>query len=99
MQIWSIDSQVPANLKGTANLILGSHAFRRTRGTLQALHNLYSALPSGGFVLLNELVGPMRTCLWGLAQASKCDDEDIITLKDWKVALKLSGFVEVMTLR
>ena len=98
MQTWDVASLAPASVQGKVNLILGSHALRQNSSIGQALQNLHSALLPGGFLLLNELLGPMRTCLWGLQEVDG-HENDLTTVEGWKQALAQAGFTEVTTLR
>lgn len=87
-------------MRGSVNLILGSHAFRRVQKTRAVMQNLSSALAPGGFLLLNELVGPLGACLWGLQSPAESPCGSLgWSSESWKEALESVGFAEVSTIR
>ena len=99
LQIWDLTSEAPESLRGSVNVILGSHAMRRISNIRQALQNIHSALAEGGFLLLNELTGAFSTSLWGLGDRAAETSESLgWSVANWKETLEEAGFAEVTTL-
>lgn len=99
LQIWDLANEAPECIRGSVNVILGSHAMRGVINMRLALRNLHSALAEGGFLLLNELTSTFSTCLWGL-QATAAEPSESLgwSVASWREALQEAGFAEVTTL-
>lgn len=98
IQAWDLNEAAPPSLSEPFNLILAHHALHSVKDLPATMTHISKMLAPGGFLLINELAGPIASCLWSISSKAV---EGVVqrSVDDWRAAISAAGLIEVSTLR
>ena len=99
MQDWDINK--PSAAPGTFDILVARHLSADAQDLPGVLALAYNLITEGGFIMLQELVGPLGTAVFGLPQHRLSDGRKhglCTSLEHWRAMLADTGFAEVRTL-
>lgn len=101
LQDWNVDASAAAP-SGPFDLVLARHLSYTAQNLSTALRNLYDSTAEGGFVMLEELVGPLGTAVFGMPAQQQGDGRQhgfATSVEHWRQLLTAAGFAEVRTVK
>lgn len=103
VQMWDINNP-KASPPGAIDIVVASNLSNSSKDLRHTLHTLHKSLNVGGFVHLQEFMGPLGAAVNGLRPGAWMTNDDrecgpCASVAQWRQMLAEAGFDEVMTVR